>query len=198
MTAETSDFNPRRYLSGHLDGLLEGRLSRQEVLEQISQLDYSPQPIISPWRGIPGVVHDSMRLTAGPDPFKPGSEELGWFIRRHELVAWSRALQGDPDERPLRDGWSALGLAGWPYRQGEMLGCIRVDDVWFSNDDDRLPPFSERWEIWRMDDNGSSFLHSRYLTREAAERRCARLSETVHKQHYWVEERARGDAQPTS
>ena len=54
------------------------------------------------------------------------------------------------------------------------------------------------FEVWRQDDNGNRFLVSRHLDRATAEAAVAAIeSGVVHKQMYWMIERAaRPESQP--
>jgi hypothetical protein len=46
------------------------------------------------------------------------------------------------------------------------------------------------YELWRQDDNGNRFLVGVFADRPSAEQRLAQLSRAVHKQTYWITERA--------
>jgi hypothetical protein len=45
-------------------------------------------------------------------------------------------------------------------------------------------------ELWRQDDNGNRFLVGIYSDRAAAEQKMAELTRTLHKQSYWIAEKA--------
>ena len=47
-----------------------------------------------------------------------------------------------------------------------------------------------RFELWRQDDNGNSFLVGRFADRNAAEVRLTELTRVQHKQVYWITEQA--------
>lgn len=49
----------------------------------------------------------------------------------------------------------------------------------------------DRHALFRMDDNGVTFLIAEFATREEAERRAAELARGGHKQHYFVEPAAK-------
>ena len=52
-------------------------------------------------------------------------------------------------------------------------------------------PSTVRWEVWRQDDNGNRYLVSAHADEAAARVRLADLeSGVVHKQTYWISERA--------
>ncbi|MDY0268048.1 SPOR domain-containing protein [Trichloromonas sp.] len=46
---------------------------------------------------------------------------------------------------------------------------------------------TQRFELWRQDDNGGRFLVGRYPRREEAEAKLTQLSRGGHKQFYWIE-----------
>lgn len=46
------------------------------------------------------------------------------------------------------------------------------------------------YELWRQDDNGNRFLIGCYADRNAAEAQLAGLSRVLHKQIYWIAEKA--------
>jgi hypothetical protein len=43
------------------------------------------------------------------------------------------------------------------------------------------------WSVWRIDDNGNTFLVRERLSRDEAERLAAEFEARGHKQMYWVE-----------
>jgi hypothetical protein len=43
------------------------------------------------------------------------------------------------------------------------------------------------WSVWRIDDNGNTFLVREWLSRDEAERLAAEFEARGHKQMYWVE-----------
>jgi hypothetical protein len=45
------------------------------------------------------------------------------------------------------------------------------------------------WQLWRQDDSGNRFLVGDFATRERAECRMAELTQTIHKQTYWISAR---------
>ena len=47
-----------------------------------------------------------------------------------------------------------------------------------------------RFELWRQDDNGNRFLVASFPDRVAAEERLTELAHALHKQIYWITERA--------
>jgi hypothetical protein len=49
-----------------------------------------------------------------------------------------------------------------------------------------------RYALFRMDDNGVTFLIAEFGTREEAEHRASELARGGHKQHYFVEPVAKG------
>lgn len=46
------------------------------------------------------------------------------------------------------------------------------------------------FELWRQDDNGNRFRVGSFTERAAAEERLAELTRVLHKQVYWITERA--------
>jgi hypothetical protein len=48
-------------------------------------------------------------------------------------------------------------------------------------------PSAGSWAVWRIDDNGNTFVVRGGLGREEAERVAAEFSARGHKQMYWVE-----------
>ena len=44
------------------------------------------------------------------------------------------------------------------------------------------------WQVWRQDDNGNRFLVDTFATKELAEDRIVVLTQSLHKQTYWVED----------
>jgi len=57
-----------------------------------------------------------------------------------------------------------------------------------ANDTDPGPlPLPETWAVWRIDDNGNTFLVLRGLTRAQADQMAAEFTARGHKQMYWVE-----------
>ena len=55
-------------------------------------------------------------------------------------------------------------------------------------------PSEETWAVWRIDDNGNTFVVREHLLREVAERLVAEFTARGHKQMYWIErERSGGD-----
>jgi hypothetical protein len=49
------------------------------------------------------------------------------------------------------------------------------------------PPPSETWTVWRIDDNGNTFVVREHLSREEADRLVAEYTARGHKQTYWAE-----------
>ena len=49
------------------------------------------------------------------------------------------------------------------------------------------PPPSEAWSVWRIDDNGNTFLVRDGLSHDEAERLVAEFTARGHKQMYWAE-----------
>ena len=47
-----------------------------------------------------------------------------------------------------------------------------------------------RFELWRQDDNGNRFLVASFPDRGIAEERLNELARALHKQIYWITERA--------
>jgi hypothetical protein len=47
---------------------------------------------------------------------------------------------------------------------------------------------SEKFEVWRQDDNGNKFVVQKNLSREAADKLAKELENRGHKQVYWVQE----------
>jgi UDP-N-acetyl-2-amino-2-deoxyglucuronate dehydrogenase len=45
----------------------------------------------------------------------------------------------------------------------------------------------ERWSVWRIDDNGNTFVVQERLSHDEAERLVALFSARGHKQMYWAE-----------
>lgn len=45
----------------------------------------------------------------------------------------------------------------------------------------------QRFEVWRLDDNGNTFRVATFGTRIEAEARIAELAAGGHKQTYWIE-----------
>jgi UDP-N-acetyl-2-amino-2-deoxyglucuronate dehydrogenase len=45
----------------------------------------------------------------------------------------------------------------------------------------------ERWAVWRIDDNGNTFVVRERLTREEAEQTVEEFTARGHKQMYWAE-----------
>jgi UDP-N-acetyl-2-amino-2-deoxyglucuronate dehydrogenase len=55
---------------------------------------------------------------------------------------------------------------------------------------------AETWAVWRIDDNGNTFVVRDHLPRDEAERVAAEFTARGHKQMYWVErERSGGPAE---
>jgi hypothetical protein len=52
-------------------------------------------------------------------------------------------------------------------------------------DDPKSVPDS--WTVWRIDDNGNTFVVQENLTREEAERLVLQFTARGHKQTYWAE-----------
>jgi len=50
---------------------------------------------------------------------------------------------------------------------------------------------AERWVVWRIDDNGNTFVVHEHLTREEAERLVGEFTARGHKQMYWSERETR-------
>jgi hypothetical protein len=52
-----------------------------------------------------------------------------------------------------------------------------------------------RWAVWRIDDNGNTFVVCEHLDRAVAEQRVVELTARGHKQTYWAgQEATRADA----
>lgn len=45
----------------------------------------------------------------------------------------------------------------------------------------------QRFEVWRLDDNGNTFRVAAFQTQQQAEARIAELAAGGHKQTYWIE-----------
>ena len=52
---------------------------------------------------------------------------------------------------------------------------------------DRLPEPAVMWSVWRIDDNGNTFVFREHLTRSEADRVATEFEARGHKQMYWVE-----------
>jgi len=52
----------------------------------------------------------------------------------------------------------------------------------------RDPTPGNTWAVWRIDDNGNTFVVRQSLTREEAARLVAELEARGHKQTYWAEQ----------
>ena len=50
------------------------------------------------------------------------------------------------------------------------------------------PGPADRWVVWRIDDNGNTFVVREHLTREEAERLVEELTARGHKQMYCAEQ----------
>ena len=48
-------------------------------------------------------------------------------------------------------------------------------------------PAGETWAVWRIDDNGNTFVVRDGLTRDEADRVVAEFTARGHKQTYWAE-----------
>jgi len=46
---------------------------------------------------------------------------------------------------------------------------------------------ADNYALFRIDDNGVTFLVAKFRTREEAEQRLSELTQNVHKQHYFIE-----------
>jgi hypothetical protein len=46
----------------------------------------------------------------------------------------------------------------------------------------------QRWELWRLDDNGNRLLIRDFADRSAAEKELAHFEALHHKQTYWLEQ----------
>jgi hypothetical protein len=57
----------------------------------------------------------------------------------------------------------------------------QVEDVMLDNSS------TEQWAVWRVDDNGNTFLVRGHLGRAEAERLVAEFTARGHKQMYWAE-----------
>jgi len=68
----------------------------------------------------------------------------------------------------------------------------KTKDVAALNDPDH-----ESWTVWRIDDNGNTFVVQEHLTREEAERLVAEFTARGHKQSYWVERSAQANHRGT-
>jgi hypothetical protein len=55
------------------------------------------------------------------------------------------------------------------------------------NAPDRNPPLESAWVVWRIDDNGNTFIVREHLTRDEADRVVAEFTARGHKQMYWAE-----------
>lgn len=51
----------------------------------------------------------------------------------------------------------------------------------------RDSPQMDEWAVWRLDDNGNTFLVREHLDRDEADRLVAELTARGHKQFYWAE-----------
>jgi hypothetical protein len=49
------------------------------------------------------------------------------------------------------------------------------------------PPSVERWTVWRIDDNGNTFIVREHLSHEEALRTVSEFEARGHKQMYWAE-----------
>ena len=52
--------------------------------------------------------------------------------------------------------------------------------------DARFPQPVAQWAVWRIDDNGNTFVVQEHLEREEADRLVAEFTARGHKQMYWV------------
>jgi hypothetical protein len=50
------------------------------------------------------------------------------------------------------------------------------------------PSPAATWQVWRIDDNGNTFLMRDQLTHEEADRVVAEFTARGHKQTYWAEQ----------
>ena len=57
------------------------------------------------------------------------------------------------------------------------------------------PDSPETWAVWRIDDNGNTFIVRDHLDRAEADRLIAEFTARGHKQMYWAEREA-GQAEP--
>jgi hypothetical protein len=89
-------------------------------------------------------------------------------------------------------GRSVIRIRFCPWCGSPLLESLRDDEA-VDRPNMHSPCTQETWAVWRIDDNGNSFVVREHLGREEAEQVVSEFTARGHKQMYWAERERSGD-----
>jgi hypothetical protein len=125
----------------------------------------------------------------------PGLAAIPGFIRGSIL---HRAVEGGTEFQIVTVWASWEAVRAFAGADPEVAVVPPVVRAMMSDYDDRVVHYEiaetvepDRWAVWRIDDNGNTFLVRGGLNRDEAEQLSAEFTARGHKQMYWVESEPR-------